>query len=247
MDKSLLKLFENGGFTDKEARVYLALLELSRGTVTEIAKISGLKRSIIYVLLEGLEKRGFVSQLPEAKIETFQPIDPGVIAHKIKTAAQEFFEMLPYLRTMSNKGKRRPKITYQESTEGVWNIFEEISRAPEAFYITSYAKLEKHFPGAFAGWLDDYKKGAYPQKARYLFSGSVEEVAIGKEIKKIGQQMRVWPELRSTSLDLALYGNKLAITSLSDDLFSVLIESEELAESIKPIFELAWKAGKEIK
>ncbi|KKQ22634.1 MAG: hypothetical protein US37_C0002G0259 [Candidatus Moranbacteria bacterium GW2011_GWF2_37_11] len=44
MDLDLIKLLEESGFTGKEARVYLALLELGQGNVTEIAKISDLKR-----------------------------------------------------------------------------------------------------------------------------------------------------------------------------------------------------------
>jgi len=42
MDLDLIKLLEESGFTGKEARVYLALLELGQGNVTEIAKISDL-------------------------------------------------------------------------------------------------------------------------------------------------------------------------------------------------------------
>ena len=83
MDETLLKLLEQTGFTKKEALVYLALLELVQGNVSEIAKITELKRPIIYVILEGLIKRGYVSELPNKKINTYQASDPSIILSKL--------------------------------------------------------------------------------------------------------------------------------------------------------------------
>jgi len=48
-------------------------------------------------------------------------------------------------------------------------------------------------------------------------------------------------------MDFTIYDNKLAITSLGETPFIVIIESNELVSSMKPIFELAWNNGKELK
>ena len=40
------------GLQDNEARVYLALLELGRGNVTEVSKAAGLNRTSGYDILE---------------------------------------------------------------------------------------------------------------------------------------------------------------------------------------------------
>lgn len=246
MDESLVKLLEDSGFTQKEAQVYLALLELSSGTVTEISKSTGLKRSIIYVILEGLIKRGYASQIPNMAIETYTPADPSLIFHKIKTTAQNFSEMLPYLRTLGNRGKNKPKITYHESLEGIWNVYEEMTRSPEAFYITSYDRIEKNFPGAFQKWMKGYKRSRIKQNARHLISEDGEEIKIGREVKAIGQDVRTLKVLKNNLMDFTLFGNKLSITSLGENPFVVLIDSEEITNSMRPIFEIAWAAGKEI-
>lgn len=247
MDESLVKLLEDSGFTQKEAQVYLALLELSSGTVTEISKLTELKRPIIYVVLEGLIKRGYANQLPNTAIETYVPADPSIIFHKIRATANNFSEMLPYLRTLGNKRGKKPKITYHESLEGIWNVYEEISRSSEAFYISSYERIEKNFPGAFHKWMKDYERSRNKQKARHLISEEKYELAVGQEIKAIGQKVRSLKELGNSLMDFTLFGDKLAITSLGEKPFIVVIESAEIAESMKPIFEIAWAAGKEIK
>ena len=245
MDTDLIKLLEDTGFTEKEARVYLALLELGKGDVSDIAKASNLKRSIIYVLLEGLIKRGYVSELPNQKINTYQAIDPSVILGQLKSVTKNFSEMLPILRTLRNKGGKRPKITYYENKESIWSIYESINLAEDAFFISSYKRIEKHFPGACEKWVTNYKKDIIPVQGKHLVANNEFDLQIGKEFKAIGQQVKYLPG-SDFNMDFTLYENKLAITSLEDEPFIVVIESQELVNSIRPIFEIAWKSGREV-
>src|SRR3989338_5838037 len=49
------------GFSEKEATVYVALLELGRGTVTEIARKAGINRTTGYDILDSLSNKGVVN------------------------------------------------------------------------------------------------------------------------------------------------------------------------------------------
>ncbi|MFA7208696.1 MAG: helix-turn-helix domain-containing protein [Parcubacteria group bacterium] len=247
MDTDLVKLLEQTGFTQKEAEVYLALLELGRGTVTEIAKTTALKRSIIYVLLEGLIKRGYASELPDKKISVFQAIDPSLILFQLKTTTKNFSEMLPIFRTLCNKGKKRPKITYHETKEGIWKTYESFNLSSEAFFISSYERIGKHFPGAIEKWLEDYRKKLIPIRGKHLVPHNPFELQVAKQLSANGQQARYLPGIPAFNMDFSLCENKLAITSLEDEPFIVVIESEELARSIRPLFEIAWDNGKEVR
>jgi len=83
MDKDLVVVLSSVGFTNKEAQVYIALLSLGAGTVQQIATLSGLKRPIIYVLLEGLIQRGYVSEIPGKKIRAFQAMEAATDGYKL--------------------------------------------------------------------------------------------------------------------------------------------------------------------
>ncbi|MEK7632871.1 MAG: helix-turn-helix domain-containing protein [Patescibacteria group bacterium] len=61
MANDLSKSLENIGFTKNEAGVYVALLELGRGTVAKIAERAGINRTTGYNLLSTLVQRGMVS------------------------------------------------------------------------------------------------------------------------------------------------------------------------------------------
>jgi len=242
MDNDLLKLLEQSGFTEKEARVYLALLELGQGTVTEISQLAELKRPIIYVILEGLIKRGYVSELPDKKINSYQAIDPSAILNQLKITAKNFSEMLPIFRSLRNKGKKQPKITYGETKEGIWNIYEEMNRSERPFFISNYVRMEKCFPGSVEKWINNVQKGIYRPAARHLIPSDAENKKIAERFLQlpVKQEIRILEELNGSQMDFALYENKLAITLLEDKPFIVVIESEELVKSMRPIFELAW-------
>ncbi|HBP01573.1 MAG: Transcriptional regulator, TrmB [Candidatus Moranbacteria bacterium GW2011_GWE1_49_15] len=248
MDKDLIKLLENSGFTEKEAQVYLALLELSQGTVTQISKLTGLKRPIIYVVLEGLIKRGYVSEIPERKINTYHSMDPSVILKKLQSGAKNFAEMLPILRTLGSKGKKRPKIVYHDTREGIWNIYEDIVGVDDAFFVSSYHRIDRHFPGAVDFWIDGLKKMKLDLKARHLMADIPEERKIAQKIVQVkGQHVRVLNDIKDISIDFTFYKNRIAITSLGEEPFMVVIESDEVVKSLKPIFEIAWEKGTEIR
>ena len=245
MDNDLLKLLEQSGFTEKEARVYLALLELGRGTVTKISRLTDLKRSIIYVILEGLIKRGYASELPDKKINSYQVIDPSAILNRLKITAKNFSEMLPIFRSLHNKGKKRPKITYCETKKGIWNIYEEMNRSEKPFFISNYARIEKCFPGSVEKWIGNVQKGIYRPAARHLVPNDIENKKIAERFLRlpVEQEIRTLEKLNNSRMDFALYENKLAVTSLEENPFIVVIESEELVKSMRPIFEIVWGKG----
>ena len=56
------------GFTEKEAKLYMAVLEGGELTLAQAAKKAGLKRSTVYSLVEGMKKQGYVSLLKQRGI-----------------------------------------------------------------------------------------------------------------------------------------------------------------------------------
>lgn len=246
MDKDLLKTIESIGFRPKESQVYLALLELGTGTVSRIAKTAGLKRPVTYIILENLIGQGYATQVPGGKINRYQAIDPSAILIRQKTSLKNFSEMLPLLQTLHNKGKQRPKIHYVETKAGIENVYEGLNYAKEAFFVSSYKKLHEHFPNKIEEWIKDYSKGIYKVDAKHIIPDDPEELKFGKAYVQGGQKVRVLPSQKNFDTDIVLTENKLSVSSLEDEPFLVLIESEKLAKSLKPLFEIIWEASREI-
>lgn len=250
MDTDIVKLLEESGFTRKEARVYLALLELGDGTVTRIAKKSDLKRSIIYVVLEGLIKRGYVQALPNRKIETYRALDPTIILSRLKLTTQNLTEMLPFLRTLGNVGTDKPKITYYDKPEDLVRLYREFTFVNSEFeniFIASYSRMEEFMPGILDEWLKYYPKKKHRSGERHLIPDIKEDIAIGRKIaQNLNQEVRTLDALNGTRMDFSILENKLVITSFEKHPFIVIIESQGLIDSMRPIFEIAWQQAERI-
>lgn len=66
-----------------EVKVYLALLKKKNCSPSEVAKISGLKRTKVYDLLTSLEKKGACTLLQSTQ-KIYEPVDPEFLMEKVK-------------------------------------------------------------------------------------------------------------------------------------------------------------------
>src|SRR5271170_4235232 len=58
--EELAKTLDSFGLSEKEVSVYLAILELGRGTVTQISRKANINRTSGYDILDSLSARGLV-------------------------------------------------------------------------------------------------------------------------------------------------------------------------------------------
>jgi len=246
MDKELIKTLEQAGFHEKETKVYLAFLELGKGTVYQASKLTDLKRPIIYIISEKLAEKGYLLKFPDKKITLYQAIDPSVIFRKMQDSAKMFFEMLPIFETLSNKSSDKPKITYSDNKEGILNVYEKLNNYSEQLYVSSYTRIEEKFPGIIDNWIKNYRRNKRKISGRHLVPDTPEERVFAQKFKDLGQTVRFSRDIFDIKMDFSICGDMLAITSLGKNLFAVTIESDELANSLKSFFEIAWKSGKEV-
>jgi sugar-specific transcriptional regulator TrmB len=130
MDNQLLKQLVNFGLSEKEAKVYLALLELEMATVFEVAKQSGINRSSAYVVLETLKKKGFVGISDDKKIRNYIAASPETLLHSAKAAAKKQEEtksgietILPELKALHKGTKRRPIVKIFEGENAAREVY----------------------------------------------------------------------------------------------------------------------------
>lgn len=72
------------GFSEKEARVYLASLESGSASVADIAERAGVKRSTAYVMLKSLAARGLVGPAENGKKSDVCALHPQRVLEMIE-------------------------------------------------------------------------------------------------------------------------------------------------------------------
>lgn len=238
------------GLLDKEAKVYLASLELGSDTASEIAKRAGVNRPTTYAIIEKLIKKGLMSTFEKDKKTLFQVEDPRQLLRLLKEQEEnnrkkeeEFKKYLPELETLFNLAEEKPKVRFFEGKNGLEVIKDEIlkTKDKEIEAIFSVDDLTNVFSKKDR---EDYlerrlKKGI---KIRAIYNRS--EGPFNKVIKG-DRLIMVSKDKFPISVDITIFSDRVALSSLRGKLVGVIIENKEIANTLKTIFDLAWKeAGK---
>ncbi len=100
------------GFSEYEARTYLALLKLKPATAYEISREAGLPRSNTYSALESLTKKLAVQPVSESPVR-YVPVEPAVLLGRMSREVKDVCERLKNsLRGVAKK----------EESDFVWRV-----------------------------------------------------------------------------------------------------------------------------
>ncbi len=240
------------GFSEKEANVYISLLELGKGTVTEISRKAGINRTTGYDILDSLAAKGVVNISGKEPKQEYAAESPASITEYLKKQAaltaehikKSEEEVVPELTSIHSL-KNRPKIRFYEGTDGLRHAYEDTLTSSEN--ILAYATVDdmyKNIPGLFP---DYFKRRA----AKKIFARAI----VPKTPMGIERKSRDKEEMRETALipadkyyfspEINIYDNKVMIASWREKL-GIIIESEEIADAMKKIYELAWAEAKRL-
>lgn len=238
------------GLNEKEVKVYLASLELGYASAQDIAKKAGINRATTYFVIEALIRRGVMTQIEKGKKTYFAAEDPrglnAMIERKIKEAEDTrgvFKEILPQLESIYNLSIEKPKIRYYEGMEGLQAMRTEFLQVAqkEILGFISLDQVFKHFPEQQEEYGNKrIEKGI---KSRVIYTHKAGPV-VGATNEKILREARYIPEEKFFfTSDISIYGDRIAMASLKEKVGGVIIESKELADMMRAIFELAWEGA----
>jgi HTH-type transcriptional regulator, sugar sensing transcriptional regulator len=254
MNNSLVKKLMDFGLGDKEAKVYLALLELELATVNEVAKSSGINRSSTYVVLESLKKKGLVGISDDKNVRRYVATSPESLlqtaeekARKQEEVKRSIESIVPELKALHKDTKQKPKVRVYEGTNGIKEVYWDILN-PNTKELRTYANpvnLIKYVPDFMK---QDEERGKRGIKM-YAINPATKEIM---DLQKRGigphqpYEMALIPEEKfKFSSDMGIYEDKVAFVSPKEK-FGIIIENGEIADMIKNNFNLAWEEAKRL-
>ncbi len=242
----------NLGFSDKEASVYLALLELGPSTTTEISRRASINRTTSYDILESLSSDGLVNPIGETKIQKFVAENPDKVIiyleNKIKQGEERLknaYNLLPELFSIYNIDEK-PMVKYYEGVDRIKEVFEDTLTAKDE--IVGYAVGTDAFEAVGEEYLRDYFKRRVSKniKVRVIAPDDPDTLKVTAKDKEELRESHIVPRnLFYFTTETNIYNNKILIMSWKEK-FAVLIESKEIADAQKKVFELAWIGAKRI-
>ncbi|HCM82319.1 MAG: Transcriptional regulator, TrmB [Candidatus Azambacteria bacterium GW2011_GWA2_42_9] len=246
----LEKYLQEIGLTDKEASIYLALLQVDNASVASMAQKTKIKRPTVYVVLESLLKKGLVSQVQIGKKTHYQAEPPErletyVERRKIMLDEQSrrLKDIIPQIKSIQRETGERPIVKYFEGREGAVSALEEFfgtdEKGGDAYFFYSRDLLDEIFT---KDEKDRYVKIRLQKnihsKSIYTYkSGSLENVDNADRIKIDADKYPV-------TCDIAIYKDKVRITTLGDKIVSISIRSKDIADTFVSLFKLVHDKSK---
>lgn len=239
------KSLEYIGFSEKEVLVYLALLELGKGTVTQISRKAGINRPTGYHILASLESKELVKASGKEPKQEYVAESPDQIEKMLlgkiendKLYIKEAQKIIPELKSMHNVADR-PKVLFYEGKEGLEKVYEDTLTSHET--IRAYASVEDvslALPHYFPLYFKRRAKKGIPIRAIFPESPEARKLTFFNEEEK-RTSVIVPREKYGFHPEINIYDNKVMIASWREKL-GIIIESTEIADVMKKVFELAW-------
>ena len=115
------------GFTKKEAKVYMSVLEYGQANMSMIARTTKLERSTVYDVVSRLENKAYVSVFKLKGIQQVVATPPNIIVASLKNSIKEVESILPSLMDIAFHSVIKPKIKFYEGMKGVKQVLREFS------------------------------------------------------------------------------------------------------------------------
>lgn len=217
------------GLSEKEARTYLALVELGPSVVTGIAEKSGVNRSTAYVVLGTLAKRGLVHSAERRGGQLFSPTSPERLIEYLEGTAKQYADLAgvarklaPELKALSKRRKEsvsvtKPNVQFFEGREGIQSVYEDTLGSLER--IRAYTSVGEY--------------GDEKGRARVIF---LDTPRARNEVLHAKEQARsaFLASKRGVSFspEINVYDNKIVFISPAEKI-AFVVESRELAATLK--------------
>lgn len=118
------------GFTEYEAKVYLALLEDYPATGYQLSKRAGIPRSMVYEALGRLDQRGAVMKTEEPKATLYRPMPPSALLyHLVEQHRQRVEAVRPGLEVLYTARQEGHLWTFEGDTRALSYAHEMIAKA----------------------------------------------------------------------------------------------------------------------
>jgi HTH-type transcriptional regulator, sugar sensing transcriptional regulator len=253
MTNLLIKDLTHFGLSEKEAKVYLALLELEVATVNEVAKKAGTNRSSTYVVLEALQKKGLVSTTENSSTQKFVATAPDILLRSAELSLKKEehkFEriksVIPDLKGMHKDTKHRPKVRVFEGREGIMSVMDEAlddNKEKILRTFTSGENLLKFVPEYMLNWSERRLKKKIEIIGIYFDNEATRMIT--SMSPKYGKEVYVSKDNYPFPVDTLIWDNKVGYLVVEKDLLSIIIvEGREIGVVTKSMFDMAFEQAK---
>jgi HTH-type transcriptional regulator, sugar sensing transcriptional regulator len=238
------------GLSDKEAKIYLTSLSRGPETAPNLAKLSNIVRPTAYVIIESLLKKGLMSSYDRDKKTYFTAESPEHLLSMVRIQIKDIEEkereikkLIPELNQLANIKGEKPKVRVFEGKEGLKAVIESIlkSKTKQIYSFVPLDQMLELFPSKEHGELMASPRVQKNIKAKILYTSKKGQVYKIKDPQNLREAIYIEEKRFPFKCGIDVYDNNLAFYSYKGAIMGVIIENEDMADTIKTLFEMIWE------
>ena len=238
------EILQDLGFTERESKVYLALLEIGETPAGPLKIKTQLQNSVIHLCLNNLIQKGLVNYVEKGKRRFYTATNPKHLIDFVEEKKRRLKEILPSLIE-----KQKTEISYKvhiyEGEKGLKAIHEdilkELKRREEFLVLGAPKEAHEKFEPYF---LDFHKRRQkIGIKLRIIYKPETKEYAKLREKMKF-TEVRYLTDKLISPMWITIYKNKTILFVVSEILLGIVIENKTISNNFKEYFELIWKIAR---
>jgi len=237
------------GFTQNEADVYLALLQLGRATAGKVAKTCSVKRTTTYSVLRDLMQKGlasgvqrqeecwYVAETPE-RLQSLLHLQYQEVKARRKLADQ----LINKLQVFHNVGAHKPSIRYVESVQGLRAMQREYEAMQEdILQIVGLDTLKQLYDPLRSPDHGEIITQADRTIRTIVVSAGAVEYPESWNIEFVV----IPPDVLDVHGEMTVCGDRLLLMSYTSGMIAVEICSKTIADTARATLEMSWQWAKE--
>lgn len=254
MENNDEKILIEAGLSEEQAAIYSALLDKGPLKAGSLASWTGIKRGLIYKVLDQLENMGLITEKGgEGTVAVFSPNHPSrlseIMEQKEKSLAlakETVSFSLGALSSKFNLLSGKPNVQFYEGKEGVAKVIQDsLTSQTEILSFADNEAMNKYYPEINKENVEARKKSNIKKRLISIDTPYIRELA-KNDVAGITER-KVIDSNDKFAVVTQIYDNKVSYITLDPErTIGVIIEDKAIYEMQKMIFEKLWENAKQL-
>lgn len=240
------ELLEKLGLDEREAEIFLCLLELGAQLPQHIARNTGIKRTSLYEIFPEMLAKGVIVEIQQGKRRLFQAVSPDRLFSEYERNYKDIKQNISELTAVYRMQGLRPGIEVYEGMSGIKKLYMRTLESKDE--IKSFVQVSKYNTHAV-----DWLKSIYvPQRIKrgiHVRAIMPEEVESDIFMPSTKEELRVTKKVPWNKypfrIEGMIQGNRVYFASYEKNgpLVGIMIESKQISKTLAALFDLAWEGA----
>jgi len=245
---AVLKHLEELGLTEKEARVYLALLPHRDIGSSKIIRATGLHGQFVYNALESLEEKGLAKHVVERGRKKFTANTPKRILALLEEKRLSAQSIVRQLESRFAGAHEQDFEVYQGESAFVAHQMDLLYVQPVGAPVDVIATETEEYMETLRkyGMHEEYEKVRLERKisVRYIGSEHQGEYLAGmKRTRKLWEHRQL-PGLATGIMSIDVWADRTTFISYAEPFLCFTLVNKEVTDGYRQFFETLWKMAK---